>query len=313
MKAIVLEKTGGVENFVVKDVEKPKLKLDEVLVEVKAISINPVDYKTRTDDAVLEMICGTKTPLILGWDIAGKVVAVGDEVTLFEIGDDVFGMVNFPGVGNGYAEFVSVPENQLAKIPAGCSYVDAAAATLAALTAFQVLKGRVKQGDRVLIHAGSGGVGHFAIQIAKSMGAYVITTCSAKNRNFVMSVGADRHIDYSKVDFQDLLEDIDFALDGLGGETLLNTVKVMKNGGSIISLPTPEFSGDVIAAAKEKNVNVSFLLVQSSGEDMNTLSRLLANKAIKAHVSKVFAFPDIAVAHQAVEGGRTVGKVVVKL
>ncbi|MBT8334615.1 MAG: NADP-dependent oxidoreductase, partial [Deltaproteobacteria bacterium] len=269
MKAYVLNEAGGVENLVLGDIEQPCPKADEVLVEVKAISINPVDVKVRPVEEVLNMIVGAGRPVILGWDIAGKVTASGKDVTQFEPGDCVFGMVNFPGHGKGYAEYVAAPETHLAKIPAKSSFEEAAATTLAALTALQVLQPRIKQGDRVLIHAGSGGVGHFAIQIAKHLGAHVVTTSSAKNRDFVVSLGADEHIDYREQKFEEVVSDIDFVLDGMGGEVLVNSLKVLKDGGQMVSLPTMEFPEEVKAYAEEHNIDVAFVLVQSNGTDMN--------------------------------------------
>lgn len=201
------------------DIEQPELGTDEVLVQTKAISINPVDVKVRPVEEVLTMIIGEERPVILGWDIAGTVAAVGADVKDFEVGDKVFGMVNFPGHGKGYAEYVASPASHLAEMPSNTTFEDAAAATLAALTALQVLKPRVKAGDRILIHAGSGGVGHFAIQIAKNIGATVVTTSSAKNRDFLLSLGADEHIDYRQQKFEEVLKDIDFILDGMGGGT----------------------------------------------------------------------------------------------
>ena len=313
MKAIVIEKTGGVENFIYKNVDQPIPNQNEVLVAVKAIGINPVDYKVRLIEDVLHMICGEGYPAILGWDIAGQVVAVGDKVSQFEIGDDVFGMVNFPGRGNAYAEYVAAPETHLAKMAKNVSYEISAAATLAALTALQVLKDKVSPGDRVLIHAGSGGVGHYAIQIAKHLGAHVTTTSSAKNRDFVLSLGADEHIDYREQAFEDVLMDIDFVLDGLGDETLLKSLKVVKDGGSIISLPTPQFSDEIVAEAKRRNINVSFLMVASNGDDMAILKDYLENGIVKPHVSNVFSFDEMGKAHLQLESGRTVGKVVVKV
>ncbi len=313
MKAIVLQKAGGVENLRFTDLEKPEISASEVLVEVKAISINPVDYKIRSEEQGINMMFGEGRPVLLGWDIAGTVVSKGEKANQFEIGDRVFGMVNFPGAGNAYAEFVAAPETHLAKIPANISFEEAAASTLAALTALQVLQGRIKKDDRVLIHAGSGGVGHFAIQIAKSMGAYVISTSSAKNRDFILSLGADEHIDYRTQKFEEVVNDIDFVLDGMGGEVLMNSVKVMRKGGSIISLPTPP---PVIEEAQELaggNVSVSKLMVQSNGKDMETLATLLKDGTVKAHVSKTFPFVDMALAHNEIESGRTVGKIVVTL
>lgn len=313
MKAIVLEETGGVENLTIKDIENPVAKENEVLIAVKAISVNPVDYKVRANDAVLQKICGGQAPIILGWDVAGKVVAIGNGISQYKVGDEVFGMLNFPGRGNAYAEIVAAPEDHIAKMPKNLSFEDAAATTLAALTALQVLQGKVQKDDKVLIHAGSGGVGHFAIQIAKWLGAYVITTSSAKNRDFVLALGADEHIDYRAQAFEDVVRDIDFVFDMFNGDILLNSVKVVKKGGSIVSIPTPEFSDEIMNLAKERNVHVSNLLVQSNGNDMNTLKSLLESGAIKPQVSKTFPFDRTAEAHQQLESGRTVGKVVVTL
>lgn len=313
MKAILLKQTGGVENLITTEIEKPTIDENEVLVEVKAIGINPVDYKVRTLEPILKMIYGEQQPAILGWDIAGTVVAVGSNATQFEMGDRVFGMVNFPGAGNAYAEFVASPEDHLAQIPSTITFEEAAAATLAALTALQVLEPRVKKEDRVLIHAGSGGVGHFAIQIAKSMGAYVITSCSAKNKDFVMALGADEHIDYRAQAFEDVATDIDFVLDPLGAEVLLKSVQVLKEGGTIISLLANQISEEVLEQAEKRKITVSPLLVQSNGHDMNTLKELLENGSLKPHVSETFDFNDMAKAHLQLESGRTVGKVVVTL
>ncbi|MEM9545034.1 MAG: NADP-dependent oxidoreductase [Bacteroidota bacterium] len=313
MKAILLNETGGTENFVFTEIDKPTINENEVLIESKALSVNPVDYKVRGNDAVLTMIYGEQRPAILGWDVAGVVVDTGSNVTAYKIGDRVFGMVNFLGAGNAYAEYVAAPANHLAKIPEDRSFADAAASTLAALTALQVLSGKISKNDRVLIHAGSGGVGHFAIQIAKSMGAYVISTSSAKNKAFILSLGADEHVDYRAQKFEEVLSDIDFVFDMFNGEVLLNSVKVVKSGGKVVSIPSPEFSEEVLALANEKGVDLSFHMVQSNGDDMNTLAELLKSKKLTPHISKVFRFDEMADAHLQLESGRTVGKLVVQL
>lgn len=313
MKAYLLNEAGGVENLVLSEIDKPEHKADEVLVEVKAISINPVDTKVRPDEEFLNTIMGSERPVILGWDIAGKVSAVGENVTQFSPGDSVFGMINFPGQGKAYAQYVVASQFQLAKIPAKISFEDAAATTLAALTALQVLQPRVKRGERVLIHAGSGGVGHFAIQIAKHLGTYVIATSSAKNKDFVLALGADEHIDYHQQKFEEVVSDIDFVLDTVGEEVLKNSLKVVKKGAKIVSLPTREIPQDVMDDAKEHNINVSFMLVESNGPDMNTLKRMLKSGVVKPHVSKTFEFDEMAAAHKQIESGRTVGKIIVKV
>ncbi|MEK6153998.1 NADP-dependent oxidoreductase [Flavobacteriaceae bacterium 3-367] len=311
MKAILLEKTGPIDNLTHKEIERPVAKDHEVLVQVKAIGINPVDYKVRANETVLTRIYGALGPVILGWDIAGTVVAKGDMVAQFELGDQVFGMVNFPGSGNAYAEFVTAPEDHLAKIPANTSFAEAAATTLAALTALQVLQHRVKKGNRVLIHAGSGGVGHFAVQIAKWLGAYVVATSSAKNRDFVLAMGADEHIDYRAQAFEEVLTDIDFVFDMFNGDMLYNSLTVTKEGGSVVTISTLQFSEEILALAKARKVKVSHFMVRSNGKDMNTLKTLLESGHLKPHISASFAFDDMAKAHEQLESGRTVGKVVV--
>ncbi|MEL6811793.1 MAG: NADP-dependent oxidoreductase [Bacteroidota bacterium] len=313
MKAIILQKPGEVDQLSYADLERPDILKDEVLVEVKAIGINPVDYKVRANEDVLTMIYGEERPAILGWDIAGVVIAVGSGVTEFEVGERVFGMVNFPGAGKAYAQFVNAPAHQLSLIPPNISFEAAAATTLAALTALQVLRNNVKENDRILIHAGSGGVGHFAIQIAKTMGAYVITTGSGKNRDMVMSLGADEFIDYTTQAFQEVVKEVDFVFDMFNGEVLLHSIAVVKKRGKIISLPTPEFSEEIQRLAQEREVDLSFLMVQSNGEDMRKLASLLESGAIKPHISRIFLFDEMAEAHRQLESGRTVGKVVVTL
>ena len=313
MKAIILESPGGVENLIFKDIDQPSASEGEVLIKVQAISINPVDFKVRRMETSLNFIYGDERPAILGWDISGIVETVGTNVTQFKKGDRVFGMVNFPGAGKAYAEYVASPENQLAKIPEGISFEEAAATTLAALTALQVLESRIKKDDRVLIHAGSGGVGHFAIQIAKSLGAYVITTSSAKNSDFVMSLGADEHIDYQTHAFEEVLFNIDFVFDMFNGDILYNSIKVVKEGGTIVSIPTGAFAEDMLSFAKESKVTILNYLVQSSGKDMHTLKKMLENGSLKPHVSKTFPFAEMAQAHLQLESGRTVGKAVVTL
>ncbi len=313
MQAYLLYKAGGIDHLVFSEIDKPMPKADEVLIATKAISINPVDVKIREMPDLLDQVYGTDRPLILGWDIAGVVTAVGQEVTDFKEGDKVFGLLNFPGHGNAYAQYVAAPAEQLAKIPDNTSFDEAGATTLAALTALQVLEPRIKAGDKVLIHAGSGGVGHFAVQIAKDLGAYVISTSSAENRDFVLSLGADEHIDYKTQDFEEIVSNLDFVLDAIGGEVLEKSLRVTKEGKSIISLPTPEFSDKAKEYAKQHDIDVSFFNVTSSGDDMQTLKKMLENGTLKAHVFKTFAFNDLAEAHRQVESNRTVGKTIVKV
>ena len=313
MKVILLKQAGGPENLYLADIEKPSIKENEVLVAVEAISLNPADVKPKYQDDMLSIFYGKERPVILGWDLAGTVTEIGSDVTNLKVGDKVFGMINFPGVGKTFAEFVAAPEAHLAVMPNNVSFVEAAATTLAALTALQILEGKVKKGDKVLIQAGSGGVGHFAIQIAKSFGAYVITTASAKNKDFVLSIGADEAIDYHTQKFEDILSDIDFVLDTQGGKVLENSVKVLKNGGTVTTTVAPDLSEEVKATAEKENKTITNILVHSSAEDMYTLKEMLESGAIKPNIYKTFAFEDMADAHREVEKGRTVGKVIVTI
>jgi NADPH:quinone reductase-like Zn-dependent oxidoreductase len=313
MKAIVLEEFGGIENLLYKEIEKLVPAAGEVLIQVKAISINPVDVKTRSGKGIAGKL-RDQLPLILGWDISGIVTAIGAGVTRFKAGDAVFGMVNFPGHGKAYAEYVTAPADQLAHKPAIISHEEAAAATLAALTAYQSITHliNVQPGNRVLVHAAAGGVGHFAVQIAKQLGAYVIGTSSAANKEFVLGLGADEHIDYKAQRFEEAVADVDFVFDTIGGENIDRSLQVIKKGGSIISIPSG-LNEAVKEKAQAMGINGYQFMVTSNGEDMNHIARLLERGVLKAHVSKTFSFDTMAEAHLQIETGRTVGKIVVIL
>lgn len=312
MKAIILVEPGSATNLVAREINTPQIKNEEVLVQVKSISINPVDSKTRQGGGVYNYgDVNKQSDLILGWDISGTVTATNSK--RFVVGDEVFGMVNFPGVGNAYAEYVAAPAEHLALKPANISHQEAAAATLAPLTALQVFRDAgVKAGDRILIHAASGGVGHYAVQLAKEIGTYVIGTSSAANRDFVLSMGADEHFDYHSGSLADATQDIDFVFDSLGPDNIIKSLPVIKNGGKVISIVT-QFNDDLTAQLAAKNVTGKFLLVQSNGEDMDYLAKLLENGKLKSYVSKTFAFDEMADAHHQIDTGRTVGKIVVNI
>jgi NADPH:quinone reductase-like Zn-dependent oxidoreductase len=309
MKAILLHEPGGVDNLRLEDVEVPAIQAGEVLVRVKAISINPVDVKSRAGKGMYGRI-KDEDPLILGWDISG--VVTESQSPAFIAGDEVFGMVNFPGHGKAYAEYVAAPASQLALKPANISHEEAAAATLTALTAWQALvsHAKVKPGQKVLIHAAAGGVGHLAVQIAKHLGAYVVGTSSAKNKDFVLSLGADEHLDYQGFDWANSPLAFDFILDAVGGENVDHSLEVAKSGGTVISIPSG-MSEFITEKARAKGVDGYFFLVKSDGEDMRHIADLLEKGIIKAHVSQTFDFATMAAAHLQVETGRTIGKVIV--
>lgn len=315
MKAIILIEVGSVDNLKYEDIPQPKIKSNEVLVKTISLSINPVDYKARANSGSLTWLFGEERPVILGWDLSGTIVEIGDNVTEFKIGDAVFGMANFPGKGNAYSEFVAVPVTHLALKPTNISYQEAASATLAALTAWQTLvkKGKVKKGDKVLIHGASGGVGHYATQIAKYLGAYVIGTSSAKNKEFVLQNGADKHIDYTTENFSDIVSDADFVLDTLAGDIISKSIDVTKSGGIIVTIPSGNIPNEDIDKAKSKGVDLSFVLVESSGTDMFQIAQLMEKGILKSHVSETFSFDEMRDAHLYLEKGRTVGKIVINI
>ncbi len=223
-------------------------------------------------------------------------------------------MVNFPGHGKAYAEYVAAPASHLALKPSNISHEEAAAATLAALTAWQavVTHAKVSKGQKIVMQAASGGVGHYAVQIAKSLGAYVIATSSAANKDFVISLGADEHIDYKKHRIDDVVSDADFVLDPIGGDNIDPSLNAVKKGGTVIMLPS-FFKEQIAEKAKARGVNGYYFSVQSNGEDMKQLAELLEKGIIKSYVSQVFPFEKMADAHLQIETGRTVGKIVVTI
>lgn len=316
MKAIVLKAPGGVENLVLEEVKIPAVNAHEVLVKVKAIGLNPVEATLRNNEAFLKMVLRLKAeeaPVILGWDISGIVERVGRAVTGFRKGDEVFGAVNFPGHGKAYAEYVAASEAHLALKPDSISHKEAAASPIAALTAWQSLMhiAGVKAGDKVLVHAASGGVGHYIVQIAKHFGAHVIGTSSAANRDFVLSLGADEHIDYSIDRFEDRVKDADIVIDSLDMPGHLErSIKAVKPRGKVISLVAfPDERLSRIALMKQ--VFLYRMEVASNAGDMRALAGLFEKGHLRSHVSMSFSLDGIAEAHQYLENGHTTGKIVV--
>lgn len=311
MKAFVLQEPGAAEKLQLQVTDRPKPQKKEVLVKVKAISINPVDTKTREGKSFYDKL-KQDPPVILGWDVSGEVVGIGEGVEYFKLGDEVFGMVNFPGHGKAYAEYVIAPEDHLAHKPEKVSHKEAAAATLAALTAWQVLvhQADIQPGQRVLIHAAAGGVGHFAVQIAKYFKAYVIGTASSQNHAFLKKLGADEQIDYREQQVEEVVQDVDIVLDSLGEENSLRSLKTLKKGGKLISI-LGGAKESVQAKAAERDIEAKNYLVHSSGEDQTKLADLMRQGILKSHVSHTFAFEEMAKAHKQVETRKTNGKVVV--
>ncbi|MER5295301.1 NADP-dependent oxidoreductase [Streptomyces pharetrae] len=303
MRAVVVEQWGGPETLVEREVERPEPGLNEVLVRVHAAGVNPVDWKTRASGALIEW---GAVPAV-GWDVSGTIEAVGPGVGIHRPGDEVFGMPLFPRQAGGYAEYVVAPARHFAPKPAGLTHVDAAALPLAALTAWQALVdvADVRPGQRVLVHAAAGGVGHFAVQIAKARGAHVIGTASAAKHDLVRELGADEVIDYRAVRFEDAVSDVDVVLDGLGGETAERSLKVLRSGGRLITLPGP----DDVPAARD-GVRASWMLVEPDHLGLREIAALVERGAVKPVVETVLPLEEAAEAHRIGELGRTTGKIV---
>ncbi|MEU4038917.1 NADP-dependent oxidoreductase [Streptomyces collinus] len=303
MRAVIVEQWGGPENLIEKDIERPEPGLNEVLVRVHAAGVNPVDWKTRASGSVIDW--GT-VPAV-GWDVSGTVEAVGPGVSLYRPGDEVFGMPLFPRQAGGYAEYVVAPARHFAPKPTGLTHVEAAALPLAALTAWQALvdTAGVRPGERVLVHAAAGGVGHLAVQIAKARGAYVIGTASSGKHDLVRALGADEVIDYRAVRFEDVVGDVDVVLDGLGGQNAERSLKVLKAGGRLITLPGPD---DVPTAPD--GVRAVWMLVEPDHLGLREIAALVERGALKPVVDTVLPLAEAAKAHEIGEQGRTTGKIV---
>ncbi len=305
MKAMTLHQYGDFDVFQLEQIEVPRPSSGEVLVKVQAVSINPVDYKWRKGGPFKDF------PVILGWDISGTVTTLGPGVTEFKLGDVVFGMVRFPAEGRAYAEYVTAPVTDIALKPSSLSFNDAAAMTLAALTAHQAFETMaLSSGQTVLIHAAAGGVGHFAVQLAKARGAKVIGTASSQNRDFVLGLGADEFVDYHTQPFEEVVKDVDAVLDGIGKDNQSRSYAVLKSGGQLVSIVGPPPS---LQSFFEKNIQATNILVHPSREQLEHLSHLFESGQLKPHVSQTFPLEQVSDAHRAQETGRTVGKIVLEV
>ncbi|RSS57594.1 NADP-dependent oxidoreductase [Streptomyces sp. WAC01280] len=306
MRAISQDVHGTPEVLQEAVVPRPEPGLNQILVAVRAAGVNPTDWKHRSSGLFLDRL-----PLVLGWDVSGVVEAVGYGVTVFKPGDEVFGMLPYPyGVGS-HAEYVTGPARAFAHKPAAVDHVQAGALPLAALTAYQAIvdTAQVGPGQRVLVHAAAGGVGHLAVQIAKARGAYVIGTASAAKHDFVRSLGADEVVDYRSVDFAEVVADVDMVLDPLSGDTRARSLGVLRPGGVLVSL-LPATDPDEPAKAEARGVRVETLLVEADHAGMNAVAELVESGALRAHVEAVFPLADAAKAHALGETDRTTGKIV---
>jgi NADPH:quinone reductase-like Zn-dependent oxidoreductase len=332
MKAFVLDRYGKNGALRSADMPMPSLRDDEVLVEVHAAGVNLLDAKIR--DGEFKLILPYRLPLVLGHDVAGVVVKTGPQVRQFKVGDEVYARTDDFRIGT-FAEFVPVKEASLALKPANLTMEEAASIPLVGLTAWQALveKAGLKKGQQVFIQAGSGGVGTFAIQLAKHLGATVATTTGTSNVEFVKHLGADVVVDYRKQDFEDILRGCDVVLNSQDGKTLEKSLRVLQRGGKLISIsgpPDPEFGKSIAAPgfvrlvmrllsagirrrARARGVGYSFLFMRANGGQLREITRLIEAGAIRPVIDRIFPFASTNEALAYVEAGRAKGKVVIKL
>jgi NADPH:quinone reductase-like Zn-dependent oxidoreductase len=332
MKAVIVDRYGKRDGVRIGEMPDPELRDDDVLVQVHAAGVNLLDSKIRNGE--FKLLLPYRLPLILGNDVAGVVVRVGSRVRRFKPGDQVYARPPQDRIGS-FAELISMNEDAVAIMPRKLTMEEAASIPLVGLTVWQALieRANLKKGQRVLIHAGSGGVGTFAIQLAKHLGAIVATTTSTANLDLVKSLGADTTIDYKTTDFEKVLSDFDVVLNSLGTETLNKSLQVLKPGGKLISIsgpPDPDFAKDMGASwilrqvmrllsyrirkkAKRHHVSYSFLFMKADGDQLRAITSLIDSGIIRPVVDRVFPFESTKEAMAYVEHGRAKGKVIVKV
>lgn len=332
MKAFIIERYGKKEVGRIADMPEPALQDDDVLVEIHAAAINVLDLKIKSGE--FKLILPYPMPLILGHDLAGKVIGVGSLVQRFKPGDKVYARPDDTRIGT-FAEKIAIKESSLAHKPANLTMEEAASLPLVALTAWQALVdiAKLKKGQKVFIQAGSGGVGVIAIQLAKHLGAFVATTTSTDNASWVKTLGADLVIDYKKQDFATVLRDYDVVLNSQGNNELKKSLRILRRGGHLVSIsgpPTPEFAEDqglawplkqvlrllsfgIRKKARQRDITYTFLLMHADGAQLQKITSLIESDAMKPVVDRVFPFAATAEALAYVATGRSKGKVVVKV
>ncbi|HZX71713.1 MAG TPA: NADP-dependent oxidoreductase [Rhodanobacter sp.] len=332
MKAFIIDRYSKKDPMRLGEMAEPKLRDDDVMIEVHAAGLNVLDSKLKSGE--FKLILPYRMPLILGHDVAGIVTRVGSRVRQFKVDDEVYSRVPDHRIGT-LAQFIAVNENDVAPKPANLSMEEAASIPLVGLTAWQALveKAQLKKGQKVFIQAGSGGVGTFAIQLAKHLGATVATTTSTANIDWVKHLGADVVTDYKKDDFESILHDYDVVLNSQDGKTLEKSLRILKPGGQLISIsgpPDPAFAKEIGAPgfvklilrllssgvrrrAKRLGVDYSFLFMKANGSQLRRITALIEAGAIRPVVDKVFPFKSTNEALAYVEAGRAKGKIVIKV
>lgn len=306
MRAISQDVLGGPEVLNEVQVPRPEPGVSEVLVRVHAAGLNPTDWKHRSSGLFLG-----QPPFVLGWDVSGEVEQVGTGVTLFKPGDEVFGMLPYPHGAGSHAEYVTAPARAFARVPSGTSHVTTGAIPLAALTAWQALvdTADVRPGQRVLIHAAAGGVGHLAVQIAKARGAHVIGTASTGKHEFLRGLGADELIDYRETDFAEAVDEVDVVLDTIGGDTRMRSLSTLRRGGVLVTI-LPGARQEVVAAADRVGVRGEELVVEADHTGMREIARLVETGELVPTIAGTYPLADAAQAHDLGETNRTTGKMV---
>jgi len=313
MKAIYLEQYGNTDQLIHGELQRPKAATGQVVIKVHGAGVNPVDWMVR--EGLLREDVAHAMPLVPGWDAAGVISEIGEGVNNFEVGQPVF--VYSPiALQGAYAEYLLVDSALVANKPNSLDFITSAAVPLAATTAYQSLiaGGNVKPGQRVLIHNAAGGVGSFAVQIAKALGAYVIGTASQGKHDFVSSLGADEVIDYRSENFLDTIEDVDMVLAAVGGDNIVeDSLQVIKPGGVLISLLDDMPSAEAQAKAQAKNIEFQRWWVTPNAQDLTHIAAMIDNGDIKVHLEKVFPLSQVKQAHALSESKRAQGKIVLQV
>ncbi|MEU6710527.1 NADP-dependent oxidoreductase [Nonomuraea sp. NPDC046802] len=310
MRAIVYRSFGEPEVLELAEVPRPVPQPHEVLVRVRAAGVNPPDWKLRRTPYPPDY---TEPPLIPGWDVSGVVEEAGGYIGRFKPGDEVFGMVNFPLYAGAYAEYVVARPRQLARKPSGVDHARAAALAMPGLTAWQAFSdiADVSPGQRVLVHAAAGGVGHLAVQLAKLRGGYVIGTTRAAKHAFVRGLGADEVIDYTSVDFADAVSDVDVVFDLVGGDYPARSLPALRPGGAFIGAAGMTPADE--AAYAEAGLRFGSFSVEPDHAALAELAALAADGKLAPHVDRIFPLAEAAKAHALIESGDFVGKLVLEI
>jgi NADPH:quinone reductase-like Zn-dependent oxidoreductase len=308
MKAIRIHNYGGPEVLEYEDAPRPEPQADEVLIRVHAAGVNPFDWKIRAGH--LKDIFPVSFPLILGWDLSGVIEEVGSGATRFKKGDDVFGMPD-PTRNGACAEYIVVRESEVALKPKSLHHIRAAAIPLAALTAWHALfnTAALQPGQRVLIHGGAGGVGHFAVQLAKWKGAHVIATASPKNHELLYRLGADEVIDYSTQRFENVARDVDVVLDTIGGETQERSWQVLKKGGILASLVQPPSE----EKAKARGVRGAMVANRPDGANLSAIANIIDSGKLAPVIDRILPLSEARRAHDLSQSGHTHGKIALRV